>query len=322
MSETNIRVAVLFATYNGASFVDEQIRSLSANKTPFTLCWVDDRSTDATPDLVRKAALIANVRLREIQCPERLGVPRVFFELMDQVEAEIYLFCDQDDIWQPGKIDATVQSLLPFAEEPALCFSDPLMFRDGERECTYRLSVVGGATPSRTLSESRVFMAAIPHGHTQGFTRPLRDLVMRHKEIACSHAISHDVWVYGVAVAAGSAMFLSNVPTTLYRTHGHNVSDAYGSWRGRGVGYVTVSWSQHQRLRRRIARHAAGFILASKTLPTSIRVSRLVDVARSVASLDRRQSIASIIRILRQDALWANRLRAAVLAAICVLSDA
>jgi len=58
------------------------------------------------------------------------GVPGTFFQLLECVDADIYLFCDQDDIWQRGRIDATVAHLLPDLASPVLCSSDPLMFYD------------------------------------------------------------------------------------------------------------------------------------------------------------------------------------------------
>ena len=165
-------------------------------------------------------------------------------------------------------------------------------------------------------------MAAIPHGHTIGFTRPLRDLFMRHKHIAREHAIMHDVWLYGIALAAGRARMLSNAPTTLYRTHGRNVSDAFGSWEGEGLGRVRVSWKQHQHLRKALARHAQGFILASETLPGGATLERLLEIAHLVSRIDRRQSLREVGRMALGGVLWANKRRALGLSMVCLLSNA
>ena len=58
------KVAVLLATFNGGPFVDEQIRSLAANNTPFTLHWLDDHSTDNTREIVRAASSYDHVAMR------------------------------------------------------------------------------------------------------------------------------------------------------------------------------------------------------------------------------------------------------------------
>src|SRR5207249_3722411 len=105
------KVALLLATYNGARFVEPQIRSLKENSVPFTLHWIDDHSTDDTRDAVRASALDSRIDFVEWHQPQHKGYPGAFFQLLECVDADIYLFCDQDDIWQPGKIDATVANL-------------------------------------------------------------------------------------------------------------------------------------------------------------------------------------------------------------------
>ena len=129
-----LRVAVLLATYNGAPFIAEQIQSLAANSMPFTLHWLDDHSTDNTRELVSASARVAGIELHEWHQDQRQGIPGVFFKLVECVSADIYLFCDQDDIWQPGKIDATIKSLSPDLWQPALVYSDPLVFSDSLRQ--------------------------------------------------------------------------------------------------------------------------------------------------------------------------------------------
>jgi glycosyltransferase involved in cell wall biosynthesis len=316
------KVAVLLATYNGAKHIEPQIRSLRENTIQFTLHWLDDHSTDNTREAVRTSASNSGIELKEWHQPQRQRVPGAFFQLLECVDADIYLFCDQDDIWQPGKIDATVANLLPDLASPVLCFSDPLVFKDGEPELRHRLSDVFGAKLAVAMQESRVFMTILAPGHTQGFTRPLRDLFLRHKDIARAYVPCHDWWMYIIAVASGSARILSNAPTTLYRRHGNNMSAALFRWSGKGVGHFAATWSLQQLLRRAIARGAEGFVLASATLTPGPQLDRLLAIARLVATLDRRQSPAALIRLARLGAMWPNRRGAIWLAAACLCTDA
>jgi rhamnosyltransferase len=100
-SQQQLNVAVLLATYNGGEYVDQQIRSLKENATPSTLHWLDDHSSDNTRSAVRASALTMGIPLCAWHQPRHQGVPGAFFQLIECVEADIYLFCDQDDIWQP-----------------------------------------------------------------------------------------------------------------------------------------------------------------------------------------------------------------------------
>jgi hypothetical protein len=317
-----LQVAVLLPTYNGEKYVEQQIRSLRPNETDFTLHWLDDHSTDNTREIVRSVAASARISLREWHQPQRLGVPCSFFQLLECVEADIYLFCDQDDIWQPGKISATVDNLLPDLPRPVICFSDPLLFREDNPERGYRLLDIMKVRPEVAMQESRTFMALVGYGNTQGFTKPLRDLYVNHKDVAREYAAMHDIWMYNVAVASGGARLLSQAPTTLYRWHATNSSEGFGSW-GRGrIPRLTTSWKQHQNLRRAVSRNAEGFILASETLPESPKLTELLSVARLVSSIRERQSPAAMIRLTRHRAIWACKRLALESAAVCLCSDA
>jgi rhamnosyltransferase len=318
----NVDVAVLLATFNGAQFIDEQISSLKKNSTHFTLHWLDDHSVDTSRDVVRAVARRSGIQLNEWHQPQHLGVPATFFSLLESVDADIYLFCDQDDIWQPGKIDATVTSLLPHLATPTLSCTDPLMFREQDRSALYRFSDVVGVDPKLAMQESRLFMSIFANGHTQGFTRKLRDTYMIHREIARTHAYMHDEWMHAIAVAAGSVQLLQNAPTTIYRWHGSNESGTRGSWGGRGRGRVTATWKQQQHFRRILSRHARGFLLASPTLPQGPKLERLIEIARLVASLNQRQTVSTVLALLRRGVMSPCLRLALPLAAACLWSSA
>jgi glycosyltransferase involved in cell wall biosynthesis len=313
-TQQHTNVAVLLATYNGHRFIEPQIKSLKDNTTPFTLHWLDDHSTDNTREAVHASALGSGIELREWHQPQHEGLPGTFFRLLEFVDADIYLFCDQDDIWQSGKIDATVKNLLPDIASPALCFSDCLMFDDDKPGILRRLSDVSDMKSAASLQESRSFMTLPATGHTIGFTRPLRELFLKHKDIARAYACMHDWWMYLLAVSSGTSRMLSNVPTTLYRQHESNVSAIY--WNRRGLRHVA------QEFRRSISRQAEGFALAAATLTPGPKLERLLALARFVATLDRRQSPAALIRLVRRGAMPPSKGFAMWLAAACLCSDA
>ena len=67
-----IDVAVLLATYNGSKYVEQQIKSLAENNTPFTIHWLDDHSTDDTRGVLQASARSAGVPLRVWHQPQAL----------------------------------------------------------------------------------------------------------------------------------------------------------------------------------------------------------------------------------------------------------
>ena len=321
-TESARRVGILLATYNGARFVEQQIVSLKENETPFVLHWVDDHSSDDTREAVYRAAHKCQIEMREWQLPDKQGYPGTFLYLMECVDADIYLFCDQDDIWQPGKIDATVANLLDETSLPALCFSDPLMFNQGEPETLRNLFDVLGLSAKNIIQPSRAFTFVPALGNTIGVTRPLRDLFMRHSDIARAYAFAHDWWMYIIALSSGSVRLLSDVPTTLWRQHGNNYSSAFFRRRRRGVGEFRMDRRITSLLRHLYSRQAEGFVLASATLSPGPKLERLLAVARLVATLDRQQSAGDLLRLVRLKAMTPRTRAAFNLAASCLWSDA
>lgn len=319
-SDRDVEVAILLATYNGERFVEQQVRSFRDNSVRFTLHWLDDHSTDGTPARVRTAAANASIALKEWHEPSHLGVPGAFFRLLECVDADIYLFSDQDDIWQPGKIDATVAALIPEMANPVLCLSDPLTFKGEKADSLHSFFGLLGVRDKAVLNESRLFMT-IAQGNTEGFTSPLREIFMKHKSIAHDYAFMHDLWLYDVAVASGTVRLLRGAPTVLYRIHQSNTSGSFGKWREK-TSRIIVSWEQHQRYRRGLAKHARGFLLASSTLPRGQKLDRALRVAELVSTLDRRQSLGELLRLVRLRVMWPAWRLSLGLSAACLLSDA
>lgn len=315
-------VAVLLATYNGSPFLKKQLESLAENTTSFTLHWIDDRSTDDSREVVRLVSKTSGIRVKEWHQQEHLGVPSAFFRLLELVVADVYLFCDQDDIWQAGKIDALVEILTSDVSLPVLCCSDSLLFRDDDLNQSYHYSEVARIDPNIALQESRLFMSQFVNGHSQAFTRALRDIFMKHSDIAHTYASLHDEWMHVIAMACGEVRLTSSVPMTLYRWHRRNASNAYSGWTGKGKGYIRTDWHQRQNIRRAIARHARGFLLAAPTIPPGERRTRAVNIAELVATIDRRQSPVRLIDLTRRRVLFPNTADALKLCITCLLSDA
>jgi glycosyltransferase involved in cell wall biosynthesis len=319
----NINVAILLPTYNGGRYIDQQIRSLKENVTPFTLHWLDDHSADDSRQAVYAAVAREGIPLQEWHQPQHLGLPHTFFRLLELVEADIYLFCDQDDIWQPGKIDFTVQSLLRDLGTASLSFSDSLVFYNDRPTVFRRESQVFYRRPYG-LQQSRLFMPPCANGHTQGFTRAARDIFLSHNAIAHEHAYMHDVWMYDIAIACGVARLLDDAPTTLYRQHQRNATgdfvDIRGNWISRNWR-IFSNWRKYQLMRQLVARHARGFLLAAATMPGGPKLQRALVLAQLVAGLDRRQPLSTLIRLSRYRA-WTDWQAGIWYTIMCLCTDA
>ena len=284
----------------------------------FTLHWLDDQSTDPTRALVEGTAARLGIELVAWHPLQKQGVPGAFFELLERVQADIYLFCDHDDIWQPGKIDATVAHLLPLADRPQLCFSEPLVFDDGHPQRRRRYFELAGLTAESAQQLSRAFALNPAIGNTVGFTRPLREIYLESRQIARSHAVMHDWWLHLLALNLGSSRLLPDAPTTLYRQHRNNT---FGVGLGGRRRTLALMWERQQRYRRLVARQARGFLLAASGLPAGPVMPALLAAADLIQTLDRRQHLLQLINLVRRRVLLLPWSRVLWLVLVCAVSD-
>ena len=127
------KVDILLATYNGEKYIREQIDSiLNQTYKGFRLLISDDCSTDETRDILNEYKS-KDDRIKVFLQEENLGVVKNFEFLLGKVEAEYYMFSDQDDIWKAEKIE---KSLKKIEEGFDLVYSD-LEVDDENLKVTY-----------------------------------------------------------------------------------------------------------------------------------------------------------------------------------------
>lgn len=109
---TNSRsIAILMATYNGEKYLAEQIESVfNQTNTSWTLYIQDDGSKDNTTEIIRRYADNDKVIFVDRGLTHQ-GACMNFMSLLNMVESRYYMFCDQDDVWLPQKIELSMKRM-------------------------------------------------------------------------------------------------------------------------------------------------------------------------------------------------------------------
>lgn len=113
------RISVVMCTYNGASYIREQIDSILNQTYPiYELIVQDDGSTDHTCDLV-KAYTEKDSRIKLFINTTQLGCDENFRTACLKATGDYIAISDQDDIWYPQKLEKQIQAI----GDAVMCYS-------------------------------------------------------------------------------------------------------------------------------------------------------------------------------------------------------
>ncbi len=134
------KIAILLSTYNGEDYLHQQLESLLKQTHQFFHIYVrDDGSQDGTLDILKQFQNKFSDRLILLKDSlGNVGVARSFRILLESVEADYYLFSDQDDIWEENKIEILLRKAKSkdIEYEPYLLFSNMSIFYQ-DNKCEY-----------------------------------------------------------------------------------------------------------------------------------------------------------------------------------------
>jgi glycosyltransferase involved in cell wall biosynthesis len=228
-------IHVLLATYNGAQYVRYQWASLEKQEgVEIVVHIADDGSSDGTVAILEEKAsqLCGAVRaVHWFDAPPRRSASPSFLMLTAHAvshcpEAKWFAYCDQDDIWLPGKLAAGHSMLASFAEStrPALYGGRTLAVDDNGHE--HGLSPLFSQRPSFRNALTQNIMG----GNTMLMNRAAAELVAG---AAYTHVVAHDWLVY--LLVSGADGFIQYDPRAFvrYRQHESNVVGSSLGWRAR-----------------------------------------------------------------------------------------
>jgi len=239
------RVAVLLATYDGISFISDQVESLLKQVSCAVDIWVsDDQSTDGTWEwLCDRAA--GEARMSLLPRVGRFGnAARNFYRLLQDVDFSRYQYialADQDDIWFLDKlalsigqlrerkvaaVSSDVTALWPDGRQQLIRKSQKqrsldFLFESAGPGCTYVMTAECAAAFKQFLTHNRSGVAAVQF---------------------------HDWMIYAWVRSHGFTWHIMPHPTMLYRQHGKNEYGVNRGWAAfrRRLAQVRSGWYREQ----------------------------------------------------------------------------
>lgn len=224
----SVRVAVLLATCNGEPFLAEQLQSLAMQTLPAIDIHVsDDASSDGTMRILTDWAQRWTKGAFTITQGPCKGFAENFRSLLAnaQTQADFVAFCDQDDLWEPGKLEQAITWIGHGKEQPRLFCSRTRLVDANGADAGHSAVFV------RPPSFRNALVQSIAGGNTMVFNRAAHRLLA--KASARASFISHDWWAYIIVTGSGGEVCYSTEPLVRYRQHRLNSVGANTSLQAR-----------------------------------------------------------------------------------------
>jgi glycosyltransferase involved in cell wall biosynthesis len=194
------------ATYDGAAFVGEQLRSfVDQTRRPDELIVSDDGSTDGTIAILEEFRASAPFPVTILTSPVNRGYSKNFESALAYASGDIIFMSDQDDVWFPHKIERVLAA-----------FDGP-----GVQAVIHNLINAHAdlAHEGVTLLDNIIAL-----GFKPGDLIPGCATAIRRSWLDCAlpipGEIAYDAWLNGLAHKVGARKVIGE-PLAFYRRHGN-----------------------------------------------------------------------------------------------------
>ena len=226
-------VTILLAVYNGEKYLTEQLESLLGQTfDDIKIVVRDDGSTDNSINVIKD---FCNKYPKKIFCisgEPTGGAKQNFAALLDSCDDEYIMFCDQDDVWVPDKVEKTLNAM---QSAEAGDKSTPVLVHTDLMVVDETLNVISNSFfDFQKLSYNMNLPQLMVQNNVTGCTVMI-NRALKEKCGAIPHECAmHDWWLALVATAFGKIEFLKQ-PTIMYRQHSGNQVGAKASY---GLAFI------------------------------------------------------------------------------------
>lgn len=220
-------IDILLATYNGENYLSQQIDSIITQTCKdWQLLIRDDLSTDNTVNIIKNYARKYSDKIRLLEDnKEHLGLVHNFETLLESAQNEFIMFCDQDDIWLPNKIELTLNAMKE-AEQASpntalLIHTDLKVVDEALNPIAESFWKLHRISPERDCRLTKIIYRNIVTGCTVMINKKAKEISMPFPpEVSI-----HDWWI-AINVAKYGKITHIEAPTVLYRQHTANIIGA------------------------------------------------------------------------------------------------
>ena len=282
------KVAVLMASYNGITWLPDQIKSiLNQLNVDISLFISDDFSQDGSYRYLQQSA-VSDSRIQLMPQTEKFGsAGNNFYRLIQDVNIANYdyvAFADQDDIWEQDKLIRHIKLMQEHGVDGVS--SNVLAFwANGKKK------IINKSQPQRELDF--LFESAGPGCSflmTPWLVNKVREQLIDKNSLA-KDIVLHDWLTYAICRAHGHRWLIDSNPSVKYRQHDTNVLGANSGFKAKfsRLQKLRQGWYRNEvlkiaqicnRIYPNIETEKLGSLLANKNLFSQLKLLAYVTKAR------------------------------------------
>jgi len=264
-------ISVIINVHNGEAFLQDAINSATGQShRNFELLIWDNYSDDRTPEIAKRAS-ISDERIRVIRSELKTSLCEARNLALKSAKGELVAFLDSDDLWLADKLSIAASTLVKTDASVFYSNFEIWDFNKDIRQIAYR--------------------ATLPQGHILehlvcNYTVALSTIVFRKKVLdAFEGPFNGQYSIIGdydlvLRLATEHKFASSNLPLTVYRVHGQNLSTLAVGERKSEIEAWSLDTSFSQLLDKRLFRKARASLLLDATLaenePTHVKFYRIL----------------------------------------------
>ena len=219
---------ILLSTYNGERYLSEQLDSILAQTyTEWRLYIRDDGSKDETLCIARDYAK-KDHRIVLMEDCDNLGACRSFERLLQVCgDADYFAFADQDDVWNPNKIEICMSAMRKaeqiYPNRPIVVHTDLKVVNEKLQEIAPSFWKYSNIRPD-IVDENPRYLAI---GNSVTGCAMLFNRAARIASLPFPTTVyMHDAWIALVTASHGGKVIPLSIMPIAYRQHCNNVLGA------------------------------------------------------------------------------------------------
>lgn len=239
-------ITVLLATYNGEKYLSEQLDSLLGQSfKDIKILARDDASTDGTVAILEDYAKKHPETVTVIKGEGTGSACANFLELIRLADDDYVMFCDQDDVWLPEKVEKTYKKMLETEngdpKTPVLVHSDLKVVDKDLNVMSDSFFEFQAISPERDKLNNLLIQ-----NNVTGCTVMINRAMLKLAKMTPSSCVMHDWWLALLASLFGKSAYVTE-PLMLYRQHGNN---QVGAKKANGLGFVIQKFKNRKNTKR------------------------------------------------------------------------